>query len=184
MRKHYVTFLSPGTFFMEQSTRPLTDWNMVEAVTLAATITERHNAKPYGFYFTTQLTGEPVPDGEGGQLEVQEKEIARSGTYYLGGELLTVDQIAARVASGAIDLRILLSNMEANDWPVVIENRNSWRVTLPFTQEDVLVDILGNILDRGDNLSWRDYRARKIAEYKERVAQEMAKRNQQRAEVV
>jgi hypothetical protein len=49
MRKHYVTFYSPGTFVSESSTLSIEDWDTAKAVEMAKNIQERHGAKPYGF---------------------------------------------------------------------------------------------------------------------------------------
>ena len=65
MRKHTVTFYSPGTFLPETTSQDIPSWNTVAAVELAKGVVERYNAKPHSFRFTTLLTAEPVPDGEG-----------------------------------------------------------------------------------------------------------------------
>ncbi len=112
MRKHYVTFESPGTMFSESTTRPIAEWDVRVAVGMAETVLERYNAKPYGFYFSTRLAVDPVPDGEGGFLAVEEKEVARSGLHYLGGRLRTLDDVRA---DNKEKERILRTNMECND---------------------------------------------------------------------
>jgi hypothetical protein len=155
MRKHKVTFLSPGSFVNEQTTRAIDEWDTTKAAKMAASIEERHGAKPYGFYFTTDLVGEDVPDGEGGMLKTQPKEVARSSMYFLGGELLTYEDIAARKRE---DEKILRSNMLCNVYPVVIQNTNSWKVTLPFEPKDVLLDGEGNVVVQGDESEWMEHR--------------------------
>ena len=75
MKKHFVTFLSPGTFFHEETTREVDSWDVDAAVTQSRQILERHNATPFGFYFTTRERGED---------DFNSREVARSGTYYLG----------------------------------------------------------------------------------------------------
>ena len=61
-RKHYVTFLSPGTLFPEETTKSIPSWHISPACKMARGITERYDAKPYGFYFETCLVAEPVDD--------------------------------------------------------------------------------------------------------------------------
>jgi hypothetical protein len=153
MRKHFVEFFSPGTFVPEQTRKPIDAWNPVVAVELANGITERYGAKPYGFKFVTVLTADPVPDGEGGQLTVEPKEVARSGTHFLGGRLLTFDEIP-----DAEEFKTLRFNMGCNDMPIVIENSNSWKFTGAFHEKDCIVDADGSIKRRGDDPDLLDYR--------------------------
>ena len=61
-RDHRVTFYSPGTLVDESTTRPIAAWDPVEAVRMAAKITERHGAKPYGFQFSTVIVHPEVED--------------------------------------------------------------------------------------------------------------------------
>lgn len=146
MRKDFVTFLSPGTFVHEQTTKPIDKWDIPAACEMSTSIVERYGARPFCFYFTTVLTAEPVPDGEGGTLEVCPKEVARSGTHFLGGTVLTIHDVEARARPGD---EILASNMRFN-WPVVVETSNGFRSVNPFVQDDVIVDAAGHIVERGD----------------------------------
>lgn len=102
MEKHFVIFFSPGTFVAESSQKPIDSWDVQTAVDMARTITERHNATPYGFCFVTRRR--EVDD-------LDSREVARSKMYYLGGEVLTLEQVKAR---NNPDERILVSNMEVN----------------------------------------------------------------------
>lgn len=159
MRKHYVTFMSPGSFFSESAIKPIAEWSPRLAVEMAETILERYNAKPYGFYFTTRLSAAPVSDGEGGSLNVEEKEIARSGPHFLGGKLRTLDEV---VAENNTKEDILRSNMRCNGCWIVIENTNSWKSTMPFEESAVVVDARGEIVERGDapkHIAYREAKA-------------------------
>jgi len=51
MKKHFVTFCSPGSFVSEETTKPIESWDTEKAIILSKEITERYNSKPYGFYF-------------------------------------------------------------------------------------------------------------------------------------
>lgn len=156
MRKHQVTFYSPGSFVSEQSTRDISEWDPAIAAKLAHTIVERHGAKPYGFRFQTILAHEPIEDGEGGTLAVYPKMVEESGLYHLNSELRFFHQIAA---DDDPNERILLSNMRCNGWWIVAENRNSWRSVLPFEERDFVVNEDGTILHAGDDPIYTTYRA-------------------------
>lgn len=166
VRQHFVTFLSPGTFFSdrrldrvlldghrplllhvhESTTKPIGEWHPVTAARMAKAIQERYGATPYGFYFTTCIVAGKVDDGEGGELEVNPKEVCRSGIYFLGGVIRTVGEIEAKADPSE---RILLLNMKGNRWAACVENTNSYKSIQPFEKEDVLIDWNGKVLARG-----------------------------------
>ena len=126
VEKYFVTFVSPGTFVPETTTKEIDSWDVDKATKMASEIVERYNATPYSFHFTTRRN-----DGD-----LDSKEVARSVNYFLGGEVLTLEDIKAR--SDEKD-RILISNMEGNGIERVVENRNSWRATLPLGDKDVVL---------------------------------------------
>ena len=167
MRKHYVLFISPGTFISETSQKPIKAHSVTDAVKMAKGIEERHGAKPYGFQFITLLCSEPIDDGEGGTLKVEPKEVYRSGTYFITGDVVTLGEVISR--NDARD-SILVSNMRENDYPIIVENRNSFLSTVPFGEKDVIVDWQGNIVRRGDEAEFRQYRREKIDEHKRELA--------------
>lgn len=157
-----MLFSSPGTLFSEQSSRPIENWDCAKACELAREIVERHGAKPYAFEFYTLVVHDPIPDSEGGLLEVRGREVSRSGRHFLGGRLVTLDEIEALHDSSK---QILVSNMKGNGWPIVVENNNSWKSVQPFRKEDVVVNpATGEILERGDAPAHITYRKRKAAE--------------------
>lgn len=163
MRKHQVTFYSPGTLFSESSTRSIDSWDIAQAVEMSKEISERYGAKPYGFVFETVLTAKDVPDGEGGTLRVEAKVVERSGIHFLGGRLETYDDVVARDKS---DESILRSNMRCNSMWIVCINTNSYRSTLPFNEEDKLVDSRGNVIESGNDPKWIEYRKSQDAKRK------------------
>lgn len=128
MKKHFVEFLSPGTFVSEITTREISSWDVAQALILARDIRERYSARPYGFRFLTR---------ERSDTDLDSQVTRRSGTYFLGGTVLTLAEIQAR--SDPRD-RILISNMQRNGWDRVIENNNSWKITLPLNPEDQILD--------------------------------------------
>jgi hypothetical protein len=147
-REHRVTFYSPGTMFSEVTSKPIPAWDTRMAVGMAEGIVERHDARPYGFRFETFMVGDPVPDGEGRVLEVKARLDKSSGMHFLGGSVRTFAQV---MADDRPEEKILRSNMRGNRIPAVIENRNSYRTTLPFEEDAVIVGPDGEILDRASN---------------------------------
>lgn len=127
MEKHFVTFLSPGTLFAESTTKEIESWDAKKATAMAREIIERHGATPYAFHFTTRQRSE---------AELDSKVVATSNTYYLGGVIETIADVKKR---NSPDERILLSNMECNGYDKIIINTNSWKVTQPFREGDVLL---------------------------------------------
>ena len=160
IRKHIVTFYSPGTVVSATSDRLIAEWSPGLAAQMATGIKERHGATPYGFCFRTLLTADPVPDGEGGVLKVEPKAVAASGMYFLTGTVLRYEDIP-----DTPDTHIIRTNMRWNGYPLVVENRNSYRSTFPFIETSVIVDRTGKVVDRGDAPRWMEYRARIIAEW-------------------
>jgi uncharacterized protein YprB with RNaseH-like and TPR domain len=128
LKKHFVTFYSPGTFVSEETTKPIDSWDIEAASKMAHTITERYGATPYAFQFSTRGHGDD---------DLDSKTIATSGRYYLGGKIETLRQVKARNDPKE---RILLSNMECNGWKKIIVNDNSWRFSAPLMKGDTVLD--------------------------------------------
>jgi len=84
MKKHFVTFLSPGTFVHEETTMPIYAWDIEEACEMAHSINERHGARPFAFQFSTR---------ERKDDELDSRVVKESGRYFLGGQLLTVKEV-------------------------------------------------------------------------------------------
>lgn len=128
MKKHFVTFLSPGTFVSEQTTKEIDSWNVEKALEMAKSITERHDATPYGFQFFTR---------ERLDNDLDSKVTETSGTYYIDVKIETYQEIADR--NDPAD-SILLSNMRINGWDKVVVTRSSyWKGTYPLRDGDVVL---------------------------------------------
>ena len=116
MEKQFVKFLSAGTFVHEETVQETESWNVNQAVEMSRSIRERHGATPFGFYFFTRTRNEE---------DLDSKISASSGLYYLGGEILTLQEVKDRKDPKD---SILISNMECNRWDKIIINTNSWKV--------------------------------------------------------
>lgn len=128
MSKHFVQFYSPGTFVSEVTEKPIDEWNVEAAAAMAHAISERHGATPYGFRFITRARADD---------ELDSKQVASSGIYYLGGRVETLAEVEARNDPKE---EVLRTNMRLNNIERVIINDNSWRFTGPFTERDTLLD--------------------------------------------
>lgn len=132
MKKHYVTFLSPGTFVHEETTREIESWDVDNAVRMASEITERYGSKPFGFRFSTK---------ERGDSDFEPRVTARSGTHFLRGRLMTAEDLEAE---GDERNKTLVSNMRINGWNVIIRTETPWRSHNAFDADagDVLLESL------------------------------------------
>lgn len=127
--KHYVTFYSPGTLVAEQRSVEVDSWDVDAAQAMALGVTERYDAIPYGFQFTTRGRGD---------ADLDSRVIAKSPFYWLGGVVETLAQVKARATDRD---RILIANMEGNGYDRIITNYNSWRWTQPLGADDVVLDV-------------------------------------------
>jgi hypothetical protein len=128
IEKDFVTFLSPGTFFNEETTKEIDSWDVDKAIKMSKNITERYDATPYAFYFTTRGRND---------FDLDSKRIAESQMYYLGGEVKTLKQIELECNP---ENDILLQNMRGNGWKKVIINSGNWKGTHPLRDDDVVLE--------------------------------------------
>jgi len=128
MKKHFVSFFSPGTFVAEQTTKPIDSWDVDRAIEMSKKIKERYGALPYGFSFSTR---------ERNDDELDSHEIKRSNFFFLGGEIWTLKDLKKK--NNPKD-KTLIRNMEGNDWDKVVINNNSWSWTQPLEKDDVVLE--------------------------------------------
>jgi hypothetical protein len=139
MEKHFVEFYSPGTLVSEMNTEPIDSWDVDTAVEMARSIVQRHSARPYGFRFITR---------ERGPEDLDSHISKRSGIYYLGGKVETLEEVEARNDPAEAILR---DNMRSNNISRIIVNKNSWRFTGELHDEDTVLDVfLGELKERGN----------------------------------
>jgi len=127
-QQHFVTFYSPATFVAEDTRKPIDAWDVEMARAMAAEITERHGARPYGFRFTTR--GRSASD-------LDSREITKSPFYYIKGRVETLAQVKAR--NDPAD-RILIGNMERNGYGRVITTVEGWKWTQPLRADDIVLE--------------------------------------------
>lgn len=128
MEAHFVTFYSPGAFLAETTEKPIDAWDVDTAVAMAATITERHGAKPYGFRFTTRGRADD---------ELDSKVIATGPMHYIGGKVETLDEVIARNDPSE---SILRTNMECNGYDRIWRTTEGWSWTQPLNADDVVIE--------------------------------------------
>ena len=128
VKQNYVTFLSPGSFLPEERTRTIGTWNVNEATKLAEDVEEHYGATPHSFYFSTR--------GRGNQ-DMDSRELSRSGMYYLHAKIESLQEIRER--DDPAD-KILIKNMEGNEWDRVVVNKKGHRWVQPLMEGDVVLE--------------------------------------------
>lgn len=134
MKKHFVIFCSPGSFVHETSKKEIDSWDVKKAIEMAECILERHNSKPFGFYFETRSRKEN---------ELDSKITDTSKMYYLGGKVESYEEVCDRNDPKE---EILRSNMKWNNWNHIITNINSWKITQPLRKGDIVLNIVNGAL--------------------------------------
>jgi hypothetical protein len=89
---------------------------------------------------------DPVPDGEGGTMNVQPKEVERSGTHFIEGFILRYADVPDDK-----EHRILRDNMRCNRMPLCVETFNGYKHTAEFKEDDCIVDDKGRVVLRGND---------------------------------
>ena len=126
MKKHFVTFYSPGTFVAEQTTKCVASWDIKKAVEMVAGIEERYGAKPYGFQFHTKKRGF-------GDFDPKESE--RGPFYYVNCRVQTLQDVEAEGPDSAT----LAQNMRSNKWDRVVTTIGGYKWTQPLKEGDVVL---------------------------------------------
>lgn len=110
IRKHFVTYTYPGSFFSEDETKEITaEQRDPERVSL-----------PKGaisFRFFDRIEGEIEMSGE--PITVRGRKRDESTIYYPGGRLVKLEEVIAEHGEDSI----LASNMKSNQWEQVVQTR-------------------------------------------------------------
>ncbi len=127
MKKQFVTFYSPGTFVSEETVKEIDSWDVAKAQKMAESISERHNAIPYGFKFHTK---------ERGPKDLDSHITLRSPMYFINCKIETRKEIDKRNDPKE---KILRSNMRANKIDRVAVTIKGWKSTHPIGDNDVVL---------------------------------------------
>jgi hypothetical protein len=130
MIKHFVRFFSPGTLLSEQTDKPVKKWDTKEALKILPNIEERYGAKPYGFCFVTYARGDE---------DLDSKQTACSGMYYIDAKVETYEEIVKR---NLPEEDVLRSNMKINEIKKVVTNgpnSKTYHFCVPLEDEDVIL---------------------------------------------
>lgn len=127
MKKHFITFYSPGTFVAEQSTKEIDSWDVERAKKMANEVSERYGATPYGFRFSTR---------ERGEHDLDSTVTKTSPMHYMNCKVETLDEIEAR--NDPKD-EILRSNMRCNGYDKVVRSVKGWAWAQPLLNNDVVL---------------------------------------------
>lgn len=128
MTKIFVEFFSPGSFVAEKDSMPIDSYNIEKACEMSKTITQRYDAKPYGFRFVTRSRGDNDLDSHISDT---------SAMYYIDGTVLSLEELETR---GDPRDRILISNMKSNKWSHVVRTFSPYLWTQPLERGDKIVD--------------------------------------------
>ena len=128
IKQHFVTFKSPGMATAEHTTKEIDAWDTLKAVEMAYDVLERHGAKPYGFHFSTRART---------AQELDSKTIAKSGTYFMGGKIKTLQEVIA----DPINNKTLIANMKGNHWDQVVTVTKGYEWTSPILKDDAVLDM-------------------------------------------
>lgn len=146
---YLVTYYSPGTFFSEVSSYKFDEFSLKQFVQKSKQITERYNAKPYGFSVEKYEVIVDLPDG----FECKPKLLEKAGgTYYINGKAVFSKDLDKQKED------IFISNLERNSQGVGIVSTNSYRFNSFFYEWDFVINDLGEITQKGNDKDIMEYR--------------------------
>lgn len=123
MQQHHVTYLFPGSFFSEESSRKVSAWDVAEALKDIPKLSDTY-PPAFCFYFSTMRREDDEMNG---------KQVAKSGRYYLGGKVYEYDELPQGKEN-----EILRLNIQHYDGKRAIKtSAGNWQ---PFLPGDTLLD--------------------------------------------
>lgn len=130
--KHFVEYYDGRRFFTEGYTAEVPERTIPAAL---AAVPEY----AFGFRFFDMVDEIPNPPDLGPGLRVSVTRIRQniSGMHFIGGQILTVDDVRALAKIDPQNYRILLANMEGNGWANIVKTRSG--NTRPLEAGDCVV---------------------------------------------
>ncbi len=168
-RRNFVRFYWPprgGVGFAEDATVEFGHWDVQDAVKVSRVVKNPHGdpGGPSWFSFSSVISHDPIPDGEGGTLEVRSATVGESGRFYLGGSILTYEEVTQIHLTDQRTWSPILDNMRnSGQWIICVAADSLVSV---FGHSDVVVDPLsGEVVERGDDPARVAYRAKMLERY-------------------
>lgn len=127
VERHFVDFFWPGIIFADHTVKQISSWDEKEALEIWKSFSEKN--KPYGFQFFTKARTDE---------ELDSKEVKRSGTYFINGTILSLDEIEREGNPGN---RILINNMRCNGWDKIVRTMPPCCWTQPFEEDDKIITL-------------------------------------------
>jgi len=167
-RRNFVRFYWPprgGVGFAEDATVEFGHWDVQDAVKVSRVAKNPHGdpGGPSWFSFSSVISHDPIPDGEGGTMEVRSVKVGESGRFYLGGRVLTYEEVTRGDLAHQRTWSAILDNMRnSGQWIVRVADSH----VHTFGHSDVVVDPLsGEVVERGDDPARVAYRAKMLEGY-------------------
>lgn len=130
MRAHFVSFfgsdLGPTAGTWGESNHPIKSWDVNTAMAMARVVAERRGIVPRAFMFTTKARN---------ANQLDSRVVKRSGYYFLGGELLTLNDVKHEMPEEGM----LISNMRRRAIKRVVVSNISCGLVEEFRDGDVLL---------------------------------------------
>lgn len=119
-----VRTLSTNVFMMDENVVDLAGRSPQE-------IAETADRRTVGFSTEKVASGTVTVDGQ--TVELKSQPFAKSGTHWIDGEVMTVEEVKTKVP----DSKTLVANMEGNGWTRVVKTRAG--TFQPYSEGDTVI---------------------------------------------
>ena len=128
IKQHFVTFKSPGMATAEHTTKEITPGTRSRPLRWPTTYWNATAPSP---------TASTSPPGPAPPQELDSKNIAKSGTYFMGGKIQTLQEVMANPTGN----KTLIENMKGNHWDQVVTVTKGHQWTSPILKDDAVLDM-------------------------------------------